>query len=225
MQSLQWIFYFISISPRNDYQNIPPFQFLTNQRLLSPIIEPFQVFQIFTKLNPNKCKGFDYLPNRILKICSQSLATPFSLHFNSILSSEDYPTAWKTATMISLLKTGSQTVVQNYRPIALLPSLSKVFEKLVHKYICNYLEHHKLLIPNNFGFRKKLSTLNSFVSTCHILYQAYDSNLSRIVFLDMSNAFDRVDHTCFTSKFYSSVLLALLNFLHMMSLSVLKSFL
>ena len=62
--------YFTSISnsPRNDYQNLPPLEYLTDQLLLSPVIEPFEVFQILNRLNPNKCKGFDNLPNRILKI-------------------------------------------------------------------------------------------------------------------------------------------------------------
>ena len=70
--------YFTSISnsPRNDYQNLPPLEYLTDQLLLSPVIEPFEVFQVLNRLNPNKSKGFDNLPNRILKICSQSLATP-----------------------------------------------------------------------------------------------------------------------------------------------------
>ena len=103
--------------------------------------------------------------------------------------------------MIPFLKTGSQTEVQNYRPIALLPSLSKVFEKLLHKHIYSYLEHHKLLIPNNSGFRKKHSTLNSLLSNCNNLYQAYDSNLSSgMVFLDISKAFDRFDRTCLLFK-------------------------
>ena len=76
-----------------------------------------------------------------------------------------------------------------------------MFEKLLHKHVYSYLEHHKLLIPNNSGFWKKHSTLTSLLSTCHSLYQAYDSNLSsRIVFLDKSKAFDRVDHICLIFK-------------------------
>ena len=96
-----------------------------------------------------------------------------------ILSSEVFPTSWKTATVIPIHKTGSPTVVQNYRPITLLPSLSKVFENFLHKHVYSYLEYHKLLIPNNSGFRKKHSTLTSLLGTCHSLYQAYDSNLFR----------------------------------------------
>ena len=82
----------ISNSPSNDYQNLPPLEYLTDQRLLSPVIEHFEVFQVLNNLNPNKCKGFDKVPNRILKICSQSLTTPSSLLFNFIFSSEEYPT-------------------------------------------------------------------------------------------------------------------------------------
>ena len=98
--------YFTSISnsPRNDYQNLPPLEYLTDQLLLSPVIEPFEVFQVLNRLNPNKCKEFDNLPNRILTICSQSLATPFSLLFSFIFSSKEYPTVWKTATVIPFLK-------------------------------------------------------------------------------------------------------------------------
>jgi len=116
--------YFASISnfPANDINKLPPFHFLTDHRLLPPTFDPFRVVR---SLHPNKCKGFANLSNRILKICSQSLATPFSLLFNLILSSEVLPTSWKTATVIPIHKTGSQTVVQNYRPIALFPFFKK----------------------------------------------------------------------------------------------------
>ena len=75
--------------------------------------------------------------------------------------------------------------------MALLPS-SKVVEKLLHERVYSYLEHHKLLIPDNSDFRKRHSTLTSLLGTCHSLYQAYDSNLSS-VFLDMSKAYVCVD--------------------------------
>jgi len=134
--------YFASISnsPAYDINKLPHFHFLTDHRSLSPTFDPFQVFRVLRSLHPNRCKGFDNLPNRILKICSQSLATPFSLIFNLILCSEVFPTSWKTATAIPLHKTASQTVVQNYCPIVLLPSLSKVFEKFIHKHVYCYLE-------------------------------------------------------------------------------------
>jgi len=154
--------YFASISDSAAYDigKLPPFHFLTDHRFLPPTFDPFQVFRVLNSLQPNKCKGFDNLPNRILKICSKSLATPFSLLFDLILSSEVFPTSWKTATVTPIHQAAPQTVVQNYRPVALLPSLSKVFEKLLHKHVHSYLENHKLLKPNNCGFRKKTFYLN-----------------------------------------------------------------
>jgi len=98
----------------------------------------------------------------ILTICLiefQKLAANRSLlhsvFFILILTSEVFPAAWKTATVIPNHKTGSQTVILSYRPKALLPSFSKVFANLMHKHIYSYLDYHKLLIPNNSGFWKK----------------------------------------------------------------------
>ena len=101
----------ISNSLACDINKLPPFHFLTDHQLLPPAFDPFQVFRVLSSLHPNKCKSFDNLPNRILKICSQWLATRFSLLFNLIVSSEVFPTSWKTATVIPIHKTGSQTVV------------------------------------------------------------------------------------------------------------------
>jgi len=113
------------------------------------------------------------------------------------LNLDSWPTFRKTVSVIVVSSQYQIICKWNYRPNALLPSLSKGFEKRLHKHIYKYLEHHKLLIPNNSGFRKKHSTLNSLLSTCSNLYQAYHSNLSsKILFLDISKAFDRVDHTC-----------------------------
>ena len=153
------------------------------------------------KFKPAKCKGFKNLPNCLLKSSSQSLATPLSLLFNFILASEQFPLLWKTASILPFHKKGSHYDVTNYRPIALLPSLSKVFEKLVCKHLYSYLESNNLLNHRNSGFRKNHSTLTSFLKTTHDIYLAHDHNLSlRIVFLDISKAFDRIVHTCLLFK-------------------------
>jgi len=125
---------------------------------------------VLSNLNPEKCKGFKNLSNRLLKSCSQSLATPLSLLFNYILASEQFPLLWKTVSILPLHKKGSHYDVTNYRPIALLPSLSKVFEKLVHKHL-SYLESNNLPNHRNSGFRKNHSTLTSLLKTTHILFE------------------------------------------------------
>ena len=149
-------------------------------------IKPLDVYHVLLSLNPNKSKGFDNLPNRLLKNCAQSLATLFSLLFNFMLATSHFPTAWKIASVIPLYKSGSLHNVKNYRVISILPSLSKVFEKLIHKHLCSYFETNNLLYNRNYGFRKYHCTISNILEVTHKLLAAKDSGCSsRVVFLDI----------------------------------------
>ena len=83
-------------------------------------IELLDVYHVLLSLNPNNWKDFDNLPNRLLKNCAQSLATPFSLLFNFILATSHFLTAWNIASVIPFHKSGSLHDVKNYRPVFLL---------------------------------------------------------------------------------------------------------
>jgi len=159
------------------------------------------MFTMYYSLNPNKSKGFDNLPNRLLKNCAQSLATAFSLLFNFILATSHFPTAWKIASVNPLYKSGSLHDVKNYRPISILPSLSEVFEKLIHKHLNSYFETNNLLYNRNSGFRKYHSTPSNILEVNHKLLVAKDFGCSsRVVFLDISKAFDKVVHSALLFK-------------------------
>jgi len=141
------------------------------------------------------------LPNRLLKNCAQSLATPFSHLFKLILATSHFPTAWKIASVIPLHKSGSLHDVKNHNPISILPSLSKVFEKLIHKHLYSYFETNNLLYNRNFGFRKYHSTTSNILEVTHKILVAKDSGCSsRIVLLDISKAFDKVIHSALLFK-------------------------
>jgi len=71
--------------------HLPNLSFVTDQRLNPLVVEPFDVYSMLSNLNPAKCTGFKNLPNRLLKSCSRSLATPLSLLFNFILVSVQFP--------------------------------------------------------------------------------------------------------------------------------------
>jgi len=90
--------HFTSISTAPDsilFKILPRFHMCTDLFIPPLSIEPLDVYHVLLSLNPNKSKGFDNLPNRLLKNCAQSLATPFSLLFNFILATSHFPTAWK----------------------------------------------------------------------------------------------------------------------------------
>jgi len=113
----------ISTAPDSILSKIlPRFHMCTDLCIPPLLIEPLDVYHVLLSLDPNKSKGFDNFPNRLLKNCAQSLATPFSLLFNFILATSHFPTAWKIAPVIPLHKSGSLHDVKNYRPISILPS-------------------------------------------------------------------------------------------------------
>ena len=88
-------------------------------------------------------------------------------------------------------------LVNNYRPISLLPVFGKIFEKTISNKIYNYLSKENLLNPNQSGFRPSHSCINQLIAITHETFEAYDCNPSlevRSVFLDISKAFDKVWH-------------------------------
>jgi len=193
--------YFTSISTAPDsiqFKVLPRFHMCTDVFIPPLSIEPLDVYHVQLTLNPNKSKGFHNLPNRHLKNCAQSLATPFSLLFNFTLATSHFPAAWKIASVLPLHKSGFLHDVKIYRPISILPSLSKVFEKLIHKHLYSYFETNSLLYNRNSGFRKYHSTTSNILEVTHKLLIVKDSGCSsRVVLLVISKACDKVIHSAF----------------------------
>ena len=93
------------------------------------------------------------------------------------------------------LKNQNRSDKTNYRPISLLSSSSKILEKIVYKCLYEYLIHNNLLIEQNFGFKRKDSTVNQLLKIVHQIYQDINSGKDTcLVFLDVSKAFDKVWH-------------------------------
>ncbi len=107
-------------------------------------------------LRPNKSPGFDLITGTVLKQLPKAGLQAITLLFNSILHTRHFPGQWKVSQIIPILKPGEPPeVVTSYRPISLLPVLSKLFEKLLVTRI-NPLLHAKQIIPDHqFGFRRK----------------------------------------------------------------------
>ncbi|KAI3381283.1 hypothetical protein SNEBB_002555, partial [Seison nebaliae] len=132
---------------------------------------------------------------KIIKKVKDAVAMPIARIINMSFQSGIFPDCLKTAKITPIHKTGSEKTISNYRPISVLPWLSKIFEKCIAKQLMNYLEHNTILISTQFGFRKNKSTQDAMVQFTELLYSALDSKQHCIsVFIDLQKAFDTVDH-------------------------------
>ena len=147
----------------------------------------------------NKSPGPDAIPINVLKYCSSALAGPLTELFNHSLKIGVFPSRWKHAHVTPILKKGSRYKVCNYRPISLLPVLSKIFEKLLHIEIYRHVSKH--IAPEQHGFVSQRSTVTNLVEyTRDIATHINNKDQVDSVYTDFSKAFDSVDHQLLIHK-------------------------
>ena len=121
---------------------------------LSPT-NPTEIINITRSLNNSKSHGHDRISVSFLKEIIHPLANPLSHIFNKSLSQGVFPDLFKIAKINPIFKKDNPHEIRNYRPISLLPSISKIFEKIVYNRLYEFINKHNLLTSNQYGFRKK----------------------------------------------------------------------
>ena len=151
-------------------------------------------------LKTNKAIGLD----KILKDLAVVIAPYLCKIINLLIRTAKFPSLWISAKVRALFKGGDRSDPNNYRPIYVLPMLSKLIEKHVHSQLCNYLIEHNVLYRHKFGFRRKRSTttaLSNFVD--NLLKNIDDNKVTGVIYLDLKKAFDTVDHQILVRKLKS----------------------
>lgn len=152
---------------------------------------------IKTNLNPRKAPGYDLITGKVLQELPRKGVVYLTQIYNAILRIGHFPMVWKVAQIILILKPGKPAEeVKSYRPISLLPAMSKVLEKLILSRIEPVLTARKIIPTHQFGFRPKHATIEQIHRVCTNISQTLeDKKYCSAAFLDISQAFDKVWHT------------------------------
>ena len=175
---------------------LPDFEARTHQVLSNICITPKKVATVIQSLDPSKATGPDGIPVVVLQRCCPELAPVLSKLYNKLLSQSCFPSCWKIPNVIAAFKnSGDRSDSGNYRPISLLPIVSKVFESLIASSIIRHADSLKLFSDCQYGFRATRSTADVLTVISERLSRVLEAGgRARAVALDISKAFDKVWH-------------------------------
>ena len=163
-----------------------------------------EVLQMLLTLDTTKSNGPDGLSALMLKATATSIAPGITRLFNKSIQSGTVPEAWKISSVVPIPKGNKHASVSNYRPISLLPIISKLPEKHIHKLISSHLEVNYPIALQQWGFQPKKSTVSALLDVVHNWSQAIDQGKEICaVFFDLQKAFDTVPHKTLIDKLIS----------------------
>jgi len=160
-----------------------------------------EVYYSLMHLKNSRASGLDGIDSKILKISAIFISSPLTFIYNMCITQNYFPKSFKNAKVIPIYKAGSKDDPSNYRPISILPVLSKPLELHIKKEIVNFLNVNKLIHPNQHGFRKNHScqtALTSLIEQWHTNTNLHE--ISAALFVDFAKAFDVINHSLLSNK-------------------------
>ena len=164
-------------------------------------IEEQDILEILQSLSLEKSAGIDNIPSRFLKDGANILAKPICQICNLSIKFSLFPKQCKVAKIKPLFKKGSKTDPKNYRPISLLPLISKIIERVVFNQTQEFLQNRGLICRYQSGFRKNYSTDLCLSYLCDKIKKGFDSSLfTGMILIDLQKAFDTINHDILIMK-------------------------
>lgn len=202
--------YFTTIG-NNLAESIPPSPRTPLSYMKSPInnsialalTDEFEIKSIISSMNNTCSSGPDGIPVNIIKASKEHISKVLSSIINASFTYGIFPEKLKNAKVTPIFKSGDKFNLSNYRPISVLNIFSKIFEKTIATRLTGFLEKHKLLVNNQYGFRQGHSTSLALTIFNDYVINALD-NKEHVasIFIDLCKAFDTVDHSILASKLY-----------------------
>lgn len=160
--------------------------------------------EVKTNLSSRKSPGYDLITGQIIKALPEKGLRKLLHIINASFRLKYVPRQWKVAEVIMIPKPNKPpNDKKSYRPISILPMMSKLFEKLLLKRIKPIIEDRKLIPPHQFGFREKHSTVQQVHRITNVIEEALENRkVCSSIFLDVAQAFDKVWHNGLKYKLY-----------------------
>uniref|UniRef100_A0A1B6LUT5 Reverse transcriptase domain-containing protein n=1 Tax=Graphocephala atropunctata TaxID=36148 RepID=A0A1B6LUT5_9HEMI len=193
-----------TLKDNNPQKTADPNHHLTHLEHTLPILSlatTGEVYGIIRALKPTSSTGIDDLSSRLLKFCAEDLCPPLTQIINKSLIQATIPTNLKVAKVYPLHKKGSKEDMGNFRPISLVPTVSKVLEKVVLTRLMNHLKSNNILPKGQHGFLPGRSTITAVAEIVeHVVDSLETGKTVGGAFLDLSKAFDCLDHQLILKK-------------------------
>ena len=197
--------YFSSVfqpSRSNQHPASTTSQSVTDSQLQKIELSEHDVASCLRNLYASKASGPDGIPARLLKECSSQISPKLCCLFNLSLYSGRIPSEWKSADVTPIHKKETKESVENYRPISLLPIISKALERCVYQRFYEHVAH--LVSERQHGFLRNRSCVTQLLSVLHTIGHDLDRNTQTdVLYLDFAKAFDSVDHALLLQKLRS----------------------
>ena len=160
-----------------------------------------EVLFLIMSLDPSKANGPDGISAQMLKGTAHSIAPSLTKLFNISISQGRFPECWKTSSVVPIPKSTNRSEATDYRPISLLPVVSKMLEQHFHQYITKHLNEHHPLSNKQWGFQSGKSTVTALLSVTHDWFQILEAGQEVCsIFFDLRKAFDSVPHRPLVDK-------------------------
>ncbi|MCP4457854.1 MAG: reverse transcriptase family protein, partial [Cytophagales bacterium] len=163
-------------------------------------VESGEVYKIVNNLKNKATLDTKILPLKLAN-CSFKFTEVLAKIVNTSLKQGIFPQSLKVARVIPVHKEGSKTDVTNYRPISLLSSFSKIYEKLMHSRVIEFLDGNDSLFENQYGFRPGRSCEHALLNAQNsILHALSRKEIALLLLIDFSKAFDVIEHPILLKK-------------------------
>ena len=164
-------------------------------------VTPEYLIKIVRDLKPKNSCDIDGVSSKMIKLVINEITVPLSHIFNLSLSKGDFPSKLKRSKVVPIFKSGDKHECDNYRPISLLCSISKILEKVVAKKLLDHLQSNNLIYNHQYGFLPKRSTEQNLLQVTNYISDALNEGMFCIgVFIDLRKAFDVCSHKILLKK-------------------------